>query len=75
MAFLNVLLAYMYLREIVQPQSASLSFVLTARYEFENEFSLSIKYLTTKCVPVWPQGQRFDVPKMKNMCQWGKSAL
>ena len=37
MTFLNVSLAY--LAKMVQPQSTSLSFVLTAKYEFENKSS------------------------------------
>ena len=59
MSFLNVSLAY--IRKIMQPQSASQSFGLTVKNGFENEFSLSIKYLTTKCVPVSPQCKSFDV--------------
>ena len=47
--------------KMVQPQSASLSFVLTAKYEFENKFSISVWYLTTKCVPVCPQCKIFYV--------------
>ena len=31
------------------------------KYEFENKFSLSILYLTTKCVPVCLKGKIFDV--------------
>ena len=59
MTFLNVSLAY--LGKVVQPQSASLSFGLTAKYEFENKFSISIWYLTTKCVLVCPQCKIFYV--------------
>ena len=59
MTFLNVSLAY--LGKIMQPPSLGLSFGLTANYGIENEFSLTICYLTTKCVPVSPQVKSFDV--------------
>ena len=46
---------------MIRPQSKSLSFVLTAKYEFENKFSIPIEYLTTTCVPVSPQCKNFYV--------------
>ena len=59
MTLLTVSLAY--LGKMVQPQSASLSFVLTAKYELENKFSIHVSNLTTKCVPVYPQCKIFYV--------------
>ena len=48
-------------RSLGRNYAASLSFLLTAKYEFENKFSLSVSYLTTKCEAVSPQGKIFDV--------------
>ena len=48
--------------EKVQPQSTSLSFVLTAKYEFENKSSqYQYNTLTTTCFPVCPQCKIFYV--------------